>query len=403
MTTFDMFQMAMKELDERWKNERLNVQSSQVSKRAFASDERDFEEFNDEQRRSPSTSPPNNKKMKQFSLHAPVVNHAASNETTSPSSVVSSSSLSSSSPSSVSKATRARHEFWAMMTFCINNNIPMFGYLASDEKEIKNKHTVMFLKSSRHGENGKIVRLEVRMNPALAGLVMAELDKNSVFKMLDLGRGLYAFEIDTKQSDVILHVMSQGVRDPAGTITGPTNCFCTKFNGSKHNRKPKGNVLVVPMPDPALHVTRYIQRRDVFFNTGSVCDMYVNFRGAENMFTCMLAGYNAASNKFTFEFDEATSKIFEEQINQSMDNSFDTLMIQPFFNNPSVHIEIQSDSALLRDTRAHALFYLCMSNKDGNKIKAAVHVFVKEPQSRNEHDKLLLIKNIPQIKPYIPI
>jgi len=105
----------------------------------------------------------------------------------------------------------------------------------------------------------------------------------------------------------------------------------------------------------------------------------------------------------TFEFDEATSKIFEEQINQSMDNSFDTLMIQPFFNNPSVHIEIQSDSALLRDTRAHALFYLCMSNKDGNKIKAAVHVFVKEPQSRNEHDKLLLIKNIPQIKPYIPI
>jgi hypothetical protein len=383
-STFDMFRFAMEQLDEKWKKE--NIYQEPHGRMPIANEE----EQNVQQGRSPTGSndsmglPASSRVIKKVRRTSPAVLNEASLVGVVPTK---------SSPSAMTKSAIARQEFWSMITFCIENSIPLVGKLAAHDS----RQPVMFLSSSG-SEETKIVRFEVRMNPAVAALVKKELVNNVIFKMVDLDqtRGVYAFEIDVTESDIIMHVMSQGIRDKPGTQTGPTNCFCTKINGSKFNRKPKDNMLIIPMPDPQLHVARYLRRRDVFTNEGSACELFVHTQYSTHQLRGRLASYDMQTNTFVFMLRDSDASLFEDH-GQSSDGSYDAV-----HKSGPATVEFTSDIALFRETRAHALFNVSVSSADGSRIKGAVHVTLDVSKSLDEASLSSLIASIPQIKPYVP-
>ena len=318
---------------------------------------------------------------------------------------------------SMSKASHARLEFWTMMNFCTVNSIPIPARTASG----KYRDTVLFTsyKETDKHTNKYCVMFYLRIRDKLSGVLLEEY-KNNVAVMFSacankssnaVSAAKFVFDLDMTDSDVIMHVRSQGKRDKPGTVTGPTNCFAAKLNGSKYNSKPVGNTLVVQMPNPDDYIKPYLEKRAYFENVSDklAAACFITFTNEHDKtvsggtFMIALTGYDKAENIFTIKFDKSRraqlGDVWFAHNPRPQDTEIDGVNVVENVLSPVTVVHIQSDKAFMRtEQEAGCVIFRVYTVKS---VPMLVKVTISAAKLVPKADNSKLIENIPQIVPYV--
>ena len=318
----------------------------------------------------------------------------------------------------VSKASQGRFEFWNMVQFCAAHSVPMMAQTANG----RIRDAIMFTacREVDTADDKRAVVYDLRMRDKLAHVMQEEYKNNRVVMFMQkqqrqpspIALGRYMFEMDLTDSDIIMHVRSQGKRDKPGTITGPTNCFCAKANGSKYNGKPIGNTLVVPMPDPLNFVRAYLERRAYFeriSDKARPASCHVLFESDASgtvqgsTFVTNVVDYNKTENIFKVSFERARRDQMGSlwfAVNQRpLEDNIDGVDIVDPFGAPTITVHIQSDRAFLRSNGGAGAVVFRVKTVANTVVYMKLLISGASPFPKADNSKL--IEKIPIIKPYV--
>lgn len=308
----------------------------------------------------------------------------------------------------MSKATKTRREFWRAMNFSIKHHVPLTAHTAD--------HAHVFEMLVLHVEYTPTDTVfTVRMPMDVAAELIESYSQHTCVKLERVGIYTNLYKIHMANStDIIMHVLSQGSRDPPGTVKGHTNCWAVKMNSSKFNRKPMGRTLLVPLAHPTERTQPFFKRvalvKAAIANKNEL-DAVFRDTGTGHVIEHRLVrldGYSGANAFFVVSFiDDSSQRVLEFVPTMACRVHTDAVLL----NNERPHaVMFQSDHALV-----HALHDTdCMRfrstmryvNDQAKKIVVEIDITLPESDSLNHtaaRELAALIDAIPDVDPYNPL